>query len=440
MRSYICCLLFCFTLLFFCLSAEAVPQYVIRYSHLGVSEALVQASSAKAEVFKAELERLTKGKIKVEIFPAGQLAGQVSSVQQIRKGTIHIADISSGILASLYYQPLEIFDLPYIFSSRDIARAVLSDENAFTKKLVEDCADKTGIRILSLGIFGYRHTTNNLREIKTPADMLGLKMRTMEIVPHMKMMEAWGATPVPVPWLELYTSLQTKVVDGEETTLQNMIMGKMYQVQQYLSLTAHLMGVGAFLCNEKWFQSLPEEFKKDVIQAEKNSLKTYDSFGKLLDTVALKKLQAYGMQVYKPTPRQEEKFRGLALTYVRKWMEEKHGEQFVSDFFQCIENAREKLDHRIKYQWTYEGLINLLNVIVLKELDYGGLKKYTLTPKEMKNLRKKAMPSVRKLMEKRCGKEFVVEFFDAIEKAKNKLKDKPDSDKKSLLGFNTGSN
>jgi len=426
MRNYIYYMALGFSLLVPCFSAKARPLYVIRYSHLGVSDPLVQASSAKAEVFKAELERLTNGKMKVEIFPAGQLAGQVSSVQQIRKGTIHIADISSGILASLYYEPLEILDLPYIFSSRDIAREVLSKRNQFIKNLINDCADKTGIRILSLGIFGYRHTTNNVRPIRIPADMFGLKMRTMEIVPHMKMMEAWGATPVPVPWLELYTSLHTKVVDGEETTLQNMIMGKMYQIQEYLTLTSHLMGVGAFLCNEKWLQSLPDDLKEDVILAEQNSLKTYDSFGKLLDAVALKKLKSYGMQVYKPTPEQEENFRRLALPYVRKWMEKKHGKEFFRDFFQSIENAGKKIDPGIKYQWTYKGLINLLNVIVLKELGYKKAEKYKLTSDIMKNLRKKAVPSVRKLMEKRHGKDFVVEFFDAIEKAQSKLRNKPD--------------
>jgi C4-dicarboxylate-binding protein DctP len=195
-------------------------EYVIRYSHLGVADPNIQASSAKAVVFKAELERLTGGRMRVDIFPSGQLAGQVSSVQQVRKGTIHIADISSGVLASLYYEPLEVFDMPYLFSSRATARMVLDNENAFTEKLIEGCVKKSGVRILSLGLFGYRHMTNNVRQIRTPDDMKGLKMRTMEIRPHMKLMESCGARPIPIPWLELYTSLQTKVVDGEETTLQ----------------------------------------------------------------------------------------------------------------------------------------------------------------------------------------------------------------------------
>jgi C4-dicarboxylate-binding protein DctP len=320
----------------------ADEEFVIRYSHLGVSDPMVQSSSAKAVVFKTEVEKLSGGKIKVEIFPSGRLAGQVSSVQQVRKGTIQIADISSGVLASLYYKPLEILDMPYLFSSRATARMVLDNENPFTKKLIEDCAKKTGIRILSLGPFGFRHMTNNVRQIRMPDDMRGLKMRTMEIRPHMKLMESCGARPIPIPWLELYTSLQTRVVDGEETTLQNIMMGKLYQVQKHLTLTGHVMGVGAFLCNEKWYQSLPDELKTALIEAEKVARLTYDGFGELLDTMALEKLKSE-IEVYVPTAQEMQIFRDRALPYVREWMEEKHGKELVLEFLASIEAAEKQL-------------------------------------------------------------------------------------------------
>jgi tripartite ATP-independent transporter DctP family solute receptor len=327
-------------------SASAEAEFVIRYSHLGVVNPMVQSSSAKAVVFKAELEKLSGGRIKVEVFPGGGLGGQVSSVQQIRKGTIHIADISSGVLASLYYEPLEIFDLPFVFSSRTTARMVLDNENAFTRKLIEDCADKTGIRILSLGPFGFRHMTNNVRAIRTPDDMRGLKMRTMEIGAHMELMRSVGSTPAPVPWLELYTSLQTKVVDGEETTLQNIVMGNLYQVQEHLSLTGHLMGVGAFLCNDKWYQSLPDDLRIAVVEAEAVARLTYDGFGQLLDTIALEKLKSddCDIKVHSLTEQERQKFKDAALPHVRKWMEEKHGKKFVAEFFAAVEAAEKQLE------------------------------------------------------------------------------------------------
>jgi len=326
--------------------ALARPEYVVRYSHVAVADPTVQASAAHATVFKAELERLSEGRIRVDIYPAGQLGGQVSSVQQVRKGTIHVADISSGVLASLYYEPLEVLDIPYLFSSRAIARTVLDNENPFTKRLIEDCAQKTGIRMLALGTFGFRQMTNNVRAIRVPEDMQGLKMRTMEIVPHMKLMESLGATPVPVPWLELYTSLQTNVVDGEETTLQNIVMGKLFQVQEHLTLTGHLMGVGAFLCNEKWYQSLPDELRVAVVEAEKVARLTYDGFGKLLDTMSLKELEKKGMKIHRLTPEQKRMFIEKARPYVRRWMEEKHGKEYVEEFFSAIRAAEEQLKNQ----------------------------------------------------------------------------------------------
>lgn len=326
--------------------AIAREELVIRYSHLAVPDPNVQASSAHAAVFKAELEKLSEGRIKVDIFPSGQLAGQVSSVQQVRKGTIQIADISSGVLASLYYPPLEVFDLPFLFSSRATARSVLDNDNPFTRKLIEDCARKCSIRILALAPFGFRHMTNNVRPIRVPEDMAGLKIRTMEIVPHMKLMESLGARPVPVPWLELYTSLQTKVVDGEETTLQNIVMGKLYQVQKHLTLTGHLMGVGAFLCNEKWYQSLPDDLKSALVESEKIARQTYDRVGERLDNLALGRLKSYGMEVYSPTREQRQMFMNRARPCVLKWMEQEHGEALVCELLAAIEAAEKKLSEQ----------------------------------------------------------------------------------------------
>jgi C4-dicarboxylate-binding protein DctP len=314
---------------------------------------MMQSSSAKAVVFKAQLEKLSGGRIKVKTYPGGSLADQQSSIQQVRKGTIQIADISSGVLASLYYPPLEILDLPYLFSSRATARMALDNEQPVIRKLIEDCAGRTSIRILSLGPFGFRHMTNNIRPIRTPEDMKDLKMRTMKIVPHMKLMESFGATPVPIGWLELYTSLQTNVVDGEETTLQNIVMGKLYQVQKHLTLTGHLMGVGAFLCNEQWYQSLPDDLREALVEAEMTARLTYDGFGELLDTLALDELSEK-MQIYSPTAEQMKMFRQAARPYVTNWMKEQPWVQqepyrgLVEEFLASIEAVEEQLAERAK--------------------------------------------------------------------------------------------
>ncbi|MHC4155249.1 MAG: DctP family TRAP transporter solute-binding subunit [Planctomycetota bacterium] len=337
--------------LFACLAllggtVKAEPEYVIKYSHAGSAEPRLQSSSAAAVVFKAQLEKLSGGRIRVDVHPAGQLANLRSSVSQVRKGTIQIADISSGVLASLYYEPLEILDMPYLFSSRATARLALDRSNPVIARLIEDCAEKTGVRILSLDPFGFRHMTNNARPIRTPADMKGLKIRTMEIVAHRKLMESFGATAVPMPWLELYTSLQTNVVDGEETTLQNMVMGRLYQVQKHLTLTEHLMGVGAILCNEEGYQSLPDDLRTAVVEAEEVARLTYAGYGELLDTLAFETLEDEGVQIYSPSTEQMKLFRDAAVPHIREYMETSYGEQLVSEFLASVEAAEKQIQEQ----------------------------------------------------------------------------------------------
>ena len=324
-------------------STFAKEEFVIKYGHVALADPFKQSSPAYALVFKTQLEKLSGGRIRVDIYPNGQLGNLRSLVQQVRKGTIQIADISSGIMASLYYPKLEILDTPYLFSSRAAARMALDNDNPFIRDMIEDCTKKTGIRILSLAPFGFRHMTNSLRPIKTPDDMKGMKIRTMEIVPHMKLMESFGANAVPIPWVELYSSLQTKVVDGEETTLQNVVMGNLFEVQKHLTMTQHLMGVGAFICNDKWYQSLPADLKKVFTEAEKTARLTYDGVGELLDTVAMQTLQQKQMEIYIPTPKQLKAFKAKALPEIKKYMEKKYGSKFVGEFLSTVQQAQEKL-------------------------------------------------------------------------------------------------
>ena len=315
---------------------SAQEEYVMKYSHVDVADPFAGATAAYCSTLKSEVERLSGGKIKVEIYPNGQLADQRSSCEQVRKGTIEAVNISSGVLASLYFEKLGIVDMPFTFSSREVATRLFDINNPFTRKLVEECVEKTGIRILNLLPFGFRQLTNDVRPIKTPDDMKGLKIRTMEIVPHMKLIESLGATPTPIPFLELYTSLQTKVVDGQENPFANIIAQKFYQVQKYVTLTGHLLGVGATLINEEWFQSLPDDLKLALIEGERVAQSTYNGYGALLGSTGLEEVKSLGMEVYAPTPEEMAMFREKAVPYVKGWMEEELGADFVAEYLAAV--------------------------------------------------------------------------------------------------------
>jgi C4-dicarboxylate-binding protein DctP len=319
-------------------------KYTMKYSWVDPYDPLKQATSSYALVFKTELEKLSGGQISVELYPAGQLADQRSSVEQVAKGTIEATNISSGVLASLYYDKLGIIDMPFLFSSRAHAAKFLSNTNPLIAKMAKECADKSGIKILSLFPFGPRYlTTSGKRQVKSPADMQGLKIRTMEIIPHMKLIESLGATPVPIPFLELYTSLQTNVVDGEENTLQNILTQKFYQVQKYLTMTNHVMGVAATLVNNKLFESFPDHLKKAVVEADINAQTAANGLGHIWDCLGMEELKKNGMEVYTPTPDEMQKFRDKAIPYVSDHMIKSFGKEFVTEFLTSVDKAREEV-------------------------------------------------------------------------------------------------
>jgi C4-dicarboxylate-binding protein DctP len=322
----------------------AEEEYVMKLSIGDQPDPFKSFTPAYCAVLKSEVERLSSGRLKVEIYPSAQLGDNRSSAEQVRKGTIESAALATGILASLYFEKLGVVELPFSFSSVEVPRRLFDMNNPFTKKLVEEFLEKTGIRILSILPYGFRHLTNNVRPVHSPNDMKGLKIRVPEIVPWMKLIESLGATPTPIPFLETYTSLQTKVVDGQENPLSLIEAMKFYQVQKYLTLTGHICGISANIVNEKWFQSLPDDLKLALVVGDKVAQTTSIGFASLLDSANLEKLKSLGMEVYAPTPEEMAMFKEKAVSYVKKWMEEELGTDFVAEYLA----AKEAVENEIK--------------------------------------------------------------------------------------------
>lgn len=300
------------------------------------------ATAAEMHVLKSSLERFSGGKIVGELYPNGQLGDQKSMIQQVRRGTIGIANIASGVLASLYSPKLGIVDLPFLFKSRAHLRRALAIDDPLIKTLLDEVAKDSGIRILSLTPYGFRYLTTSDKQVHEPRDMAGMKIRTMEVVPHQEMIKALGASPVPIPYLELYTSLQTGVVTGEENTPSNIIQQKFYQVQKYLTETRHVMTVGAVIANEEWYQKLTPELRQAVIDAVREADLAHDGVGAIQDELALEKLKTLGMTVYTPNPVQMAEFRSSVEKPVRAWATGQWGKDFVDNFYLKLETAAQR--------------------------------------------------------------------------------------------------
>jgi tripartite ATP-independent transporter DctP family solute receptor len=290
--------------------------------------------TAYMHVLQDQIEKLAGTDFKVELYANGQLGDQRAMVQQVSRGSLHFANIASGVLASLGYPELGIVDMPFLFKSRAHFDATMNRNEPYITALLDNVAKETGIRVISLHPYGFRDMTTKATPVRSPADMQGLRMRTMEVVPHQKMMLALGATPVPIPYLELYTSLQTGVVDGQENPPSNILLQRFYQVQGNMTQTHHVMTVGAVITNEAWWQSLADEQRKAIIAADAEASLAHDGIGAVQDLLGVQKIRDEGVAVYTPTPAEMEEFRAATVEPTKAWAIEQFGSEFVDGFLQ----------------------------------------------------------------------------------------------------------
>lgn len=210
---------------------------------------------AASMAFKRYVEEQSKGKITVDVAPGGALGDADACMMQVMGGTLEITgSIADGSLSAVYPDFL-VYSMPYLFDTEEQALAVYQGD--FGKKLWEGFTEKTGAMPLATLSAGFRMTTNSKKEIRSPADFAGLQIRTMNMPAHMEIIKALGATATPIAWTELYSALQTGVVDGQENGIPSIYMGKLYEVQKYLTMDGHVWTTDVWVMNKAWFDKLP---------------------------------------------------------------------------------------------------------------------------------------------------------------------------------------
>jgi TRAP-type transport system periplasmic protein len=207
----------------------------------------------------------TGGELKVEIFPASQLGTEQEILEGVQLGTIHMFEGSAGA-AGRFLPALEAFAHPFLWRDLDHMLAVARGE--IGQELSQRLIDEHGMRILDMGwLFGQRHLTTASTPVYTPEDMKGLKIRVQPTTIYLEMIKAMGANPTPIDWKEVYLSLQTGVVDGQENPVGVIYSAKLYEVQDYLMLTGHITQNQVVIINEPFFQSLAPEHQRVLREA-----------------------------------------------------------------------------------------------------------------------------------------------------------------------------
>jgi len=221
-----------------------------------------------AHTFKQAVERQSKGRIDVQLFPNRQLGDEKPMLEGLRFGTLDAAVITNAVVAQI--EPaFQVNDLPFLFSNEDQAHRVLDGKvgQTLVKKL-----EKKGIVALGFMEGGFRQMINNVRPVAGPADVKGVKYRVMQNPMYIDMFASLGGSAVPMAWGETFTAVQQGTIDGLEIPIAVIDSSKYDEVTKYLSLTNHTYSMIALLMSKKSFDKLPADLKEVVREAGKTAL------------------------------------------------------------------------------------------------------------------------------------------------------------------------
>jgi len=241
--------------------------------------------------FADELARKSNGDIKLTLFPAGQLGQENDYIQAIKIGSLEFAKVSSGPVGQ-YAPTFQVISLPLIWRNLDHQHNVL--QGAIGARLMADL-DKAGYKGLAFMDAGFRSISNSKRPIYTPADLKGLKIRVMQSKPLIDTINALGGNAVPMGQSEVYSALQTKVIDGWENNEPTVLSFNMQEVSKYFSYTRHSSIPDFLMMNKKLFDSLPANIQTMVEQTALEAMQKHNKlWGEMIDKT-VSDLKAKGM-------------------------------------------------------------------------------------------------------------------------------------------------
>lgn len=213
--------------------------------------------------FVDTLNELSNGRLKGTVYPAEQLGNESTVIQNVQNGVIEFTAIGHDPLAQ-FVPSTAILSLPFMYENHEEAFKVLDSEVGDT--LESELAEKK-LHILGWSNNGARVYTNNTRPLETPADFVGLKMRSPESPVNLAVTSALGGIPTALAYGEVYTALQQKTIDGQENAVINIYPSKLYEVQKYMSMTNHILSFVVLVASEDFYNSLSDSDKALVEQA-----------------------------------------------------------------------------------------------------------------------------------------------------------------------------
>jgi tripartite ATP-independent transporter DctP family solute receptor len=284
-------------------------------SHFGVA----------AQEFKKVAEARTTNKYNVVV---QRLDNEREAVESVQLGSQECAMGSTGPVGN-FVPEIRVLDVPFLFRDYAHARGVLDSD--IGKQLLEKFEPR-GMIGLAWMENGFRHLTTGNREVKSPADVKGLKIRTMENQVHMEAWKSAGVLPTPMAFSELPPALQQGTVDGQENPIPIILSNNFNQLQKYLYLTNHVYSPGILVCSPAFWDGLSDEDRKAFEEAAKAAVKANRDRVEQDERTGVEELRRRGMDVREVTNREayqdamrpanasfEKQFGADLLKSIREW-------------------------------------------------------------------------------------------------------------------------
>ncbi len=276
-------------------------------------------SAQMIERIAADVKAKSSGRIAIQAFPAGQLGGSRDMIDAVANGAQQVVTEGAANFGA-WVPSISVVEAPYVW--RDAAHLQKAMSGPIGAQFNDTLVKARGMRILGTTYYGTRHITTTSKEVKTPADMVGFKLRVPENDVFKAMAEAWGAKPTPMNFGELYLALKQNVVDGQENPLPTIKSGKFDEVQKYLVLSGHIITPRLVVVNEAFWQGLAPADRKIIEDAVKAGIAWQDEELQKQEKALVDTFKAAGMTVITPDAKA---FRDPVLAKVPKMFEAKWG-------------------------------------------------------------------------------------------------------------------
>ena len=255
------------------------------------------------------------GKLKVQLFLNGTLGSDQATVTSMQGGTVEMAVMNTGILASVV-KDLAVFDFPFLFANEKESDALV--DGPVGRKLHAKLEEK-GLVGLSYWELGYRHITNSKRPLNKVEDIEGLKLRVIPNPINVDWVKALGANPTPLPFPEVYAALEQKAIDGQENPVSVIASNKFWEVQKHITLTNHQYNPQSVIFSKKVWDSLTPAEKKIIDESSDEAAKAQREAARGAVAKNLDLLKQNGMTISQFPPAEVAKLRTKMQPVITKY-------------------------------------------------------------------------------------------------------------------------